>query len=589
MSTRVPLRVWTSIRSSTVSSRAHFRPQFQLRKPIFHVRATPSRNASTAQTVAADGRSVGTRLKNLFYGTTLVLALSFTYLYVTDTRASIHRYLLVPLLRLTHADAEDAHHFGTSALKALYSFGLHPRERSRPDEAGELSVEVFGHTLDNPVGTSGGIDKDADIPSPLFALGAAVVEVGGVTPHPQEGNPKPRVWRLPSQNALINRYGLNSEGAEHVAMQLRQRVREFAYHKGYGITAEAEQMVLDGAAGVPPGSLMEGRLLAVQVSKNKTTPDGDIAAVKRDFVTCVEHLARYADVITVNVSSPNTPGLRQFQKVGPLTEILSDVVDAARKTERRAKPAVMVKVSPDEDSDEQISGICEAVWESGVDGVIVGNTTKTRPDALPAGFNMPPKEAQILLEQGGYSGPQMFERTLGLVKKYRRLLDQGPKESSQPKKEKKQEARKTDIARNDEPVRSSPGKLEAIAESEKRDAQRLKPLNNGDDNLNKQPLIRLPEQSSLTAASSSSSSSSSSTATPTPSKPSGIQVGQSDSSQKVIFATGGITNGQQALAILNAGASVAMVYTALIYGGVGTITRIKEEMRDEIKGKSSKA
>lgn len=108
------------------------------------------------------------------------------------------------------------------------------------------------------------------------------------------------MFRLPSQKALINRYGLNSEGKDAVAMRLRQRVREFAYAHGFGIGEVAEQRVLDGEAGVPPGSLIEGKLLAVQVAKNKFTPDDDLEAVKSDYVSCVETLARYADIIVVN-------------------------------------------------------------------------------------------------------------------------------------------------------------------------------------------------------------------------------------------------------------------------------------------------
>ncbi|KAK5275823.1 Dihydroorotate dehydrogenase (quinone), mitochondrial, partial [Cryomyces antarcticus] len=96
-------------------------------------------------------------------------------------------------------------------------------------------------------------------------------------------------------------------------MRLRQRVREFAYAMGFGIDEEAERKVLDGEAGVPPGSLTSGKLMAVQIAKNKFTPDQDIEAVRRDYVYCVDQLARYADIIVVNVSSPNTPGLRALQ------------------------------------------------------------------------------------------------------------------------------------------------------------------------------------------------------------------------------------------------------------------------------------
>jgi dihydroorotate dehydrogenase len=469
----------------------------------------------------------------------LAVGLSFGYLYVTDTRASIHEWLLVPALRQIYPDGEDAHHAGTRMLKALHSFGLNPRERGSEDSTGDLAVEVFGHRLANPIGTSAGIDKGGEVPTPLLELGAAVVEVGAVTLLPQEGNPKPRVFRLPSQNALINRYGFNSEGAELVATRLRQRVREFAYQAGFGIDEEAEQKVLNGEAGVPPGSLKSGRLMAVQVAKNKSTSENDIEAVVRDYATSVGHVGKYADILVVNVSSPNTPGLRTLQNVEPLTRLLSGVVQAVNKIDRKTKPAIMVKVSPDEDSEEQIAGICEAVWDSGVDGVIVGNTTKKRPDPFPKGYLLPADEAKLVLEQGGYSGPQMFERTLALVSKYRKTLDAGPKSMPDPRsnREKSTGSSKTTTTVDVDASPALPSNVDDLAASA--------------------PNVTL-KSTPVTA--------------PAPKNP-----------HKVIFATGGITNGRQAREILDAGASVAQVYTALIYGGAGTISRIKAEMRDEAK------
>lgn len=481
-------------------------------RPFLH----PTRSATIAANEAATNiRSAGTRTKNFVYGTLLAVGLSFGYLYVTDTRSSIHEWLVVPALRQIYPDGEDAHHAGTRMLVALHKFGLNPRERGDDDTKGDLAVEVFGHTLANPIGTSAGIDKGAEVPTPLLELGAGLVEVGAITLKPQEGNPKPRVFRLPSQNALINRYGFNSEGAEVVAQRLRQRVREFAYHEGFGLGEEAEQTVLDGEAGVPPGSLKQGRLMAVQVAKNKTTSENDIDAVVRDYATAVGHVGKYADILVVNVSSPNTPGLRTLQNAEPLTRLLTGVVGAVAQLPRKTKPAIMVKVSPDEDSDEQISGIVEAVWDSGVDGVIVGNTTNKRPDPLPTGFTLPAAEAKLLLEQGGYSGPQMFERTLALVTRYRKALDAGPKQ------------------------------------------------------------IPTPHSSSPDPTPTPSTSSSDDLAAPAPATPA-----PAPAPRKVIFATGGITNGRQAREVLDAGASVAQVYTALIYGGVGTLSRIKREMRE---------
>ncbi|KJY01016.1 hypothetical protein TI39_contig305g00034 [Zymoseptoria brevis] len=606
--------------------------------------------AETAAKVATYGTtSAGSKIIAWIYGTGVVLLLSFGFLYVTDTRASIHQYVVVPFLRYVHSDPEEAHHAGIRYIKALYDFGLAPRERGDTDKKlGDLQIEVFGHVLDNPIGTSAGIDKNAEVPDALFSLGPAVVEVGGVTPLPQEGNPKPRVFRIPSQNALINRYGLNSEGAEHVAMQLRERVRMFAYHNGLGLGKEAEDMVLNGEAQVPPGSLVPGKMLLVQMAKNKVTPDGDIEAIARDYTFCVEHLAKYADVLVVNVSSPNTPGLRDLQAVGPLTRILGAVVDSANACERKTKPKVMVKVSPDEDSEEQIEGICAAVWASGVDGVIVGNTTKKRPDTIPKGYELPEEEVRLLTEVGGYSGPQMFERTLSLVGRYRSKLDQGPQddveESTPAKKQEKQQPTqsKPKSATPTPPQQSSQtSKLDDIDASIQRDAKRMKPDTPEAEQASKQPLIQIPDRhtSTSTAEKAAAGPDSSSAAIPTsgttPSTPPKLTAGEEGSTRdvaesalkmvthtggtpdqrseessasgssapagkktkatkkedlqpKVIFATGGITNGEQCLQILNAGASVCQVYTAMMYGGVGTVTRMKGEMRREMRAQGER-
>ena len=534
----------------------------------------PKRTSQSSRRYASsDAAAPTTRLRNFVYGTGLVLFFAAGYFYITDTRASVHQYLVTPALRILHTDPEEAHHAGIRYIKALYDFNLHPRERSKRDEeVGDLTVEVFGHVLNNPIGTSAGIDKDAQIPSALLALGPAIVEVGGATPHPQVGNPKPRVFRIPSQNALINRYGLNSEGAEYMAMQLRERVREFAYDNGFGLEPESERQVLDGEAEVPPGSLMPGRLLAVQVAKNKTTPDNDINAIANDFVFCVDHLAKYADILVVNVSSPNTPGLRDLQANAPLTAILSAVVDAAKSCPRKTKPAVMVKVSPDEDNDSQIEGICSAVWASGVDGVIVGNTTKKRPESIPKGYVMPARDEQLLAETGGYSGPQMFERTLNLVKKYREKLDQGSRDDAP-------QASSSGLTSPPAPTSAS-GELEPNPAdvSTQRDVQRLKPQTVEADKESQQPLIKLPERLKSTESPEKS----------TPSAPAPSSQA-SNVDQKVIFATGGITNGEQCLQILNAGASVCQVYTAMMYGGVGTVTRMKKEMREAMKQAGSSA
>ncbi|KAK6582783.1 hypothetical protein PZA11_005191 [Diplocarpon coronariae] len=513
-------------------SRAPARHIFDLQsRPVLTPRSVQfSRSASTAATEAS---SLVTRLKNLLYGTSLSLFAIFSYLYITDTRASLHQWLVVPTLRWVYPDAEDAHRAGTKALKAAYSLNIHPRERTTHKEEETLGTTVYGHRLLNPIGTSAGIDKLGEIPDALFALGPAIVEVGGTTPLPQDGNPKPRVFRLPGRNAIINRYGLNSNGADAMAKTLRARVREFAFRRGYGIGDDAEDFVLGGGAGVPPGSLTEGKLLLVQVAKNKDTKDDDIEAVKRDYVYCVERLAPYADILVVNVSSPNTPGLRTLQRVEPLTRILEGVVGAAKSARRTTAPRVMVKVSPDEDQDEQLEGIVEAVWKSGVDGVIVGNTTNRRDHVAPTDLPLTPLEKETLGEKGGLSGPHMFERTLGLVRRYRQLLDQGPPPP---------------LERVESPATPATGEEPGSQNAEKTESMREAASGAASDVVG-----RVNDT---------------------------LDGGQRE--QKVIFATGGITNGKQALEILNAGASVAQVYTALVYGGSGTITRIKKEMKEEV-------
>ncbi|MCJ1416432.1 Dihydroorotate dehydrogenase (quinone), mitochondrial [Xylographa parallela] len=588
---------------------------------------TIRRYASTAQEVATNSRSLVTRLKNLFLGTAIGASLILGYFYVTDTRAGVHQWVVVPSIRWFYDDAEDAHEAGTKALKALYEFGLYPRERGSEDRNDDLTVEVFGHTLRNPVGISAGIDKHAEIPTALLALGPSVVEVGGATPYPQDGNPKPRVFRLPSQRALINRYGLNSEGADSMAMRLRQRVREYAYAMGFGMDEAAEQRILDGEAGVPPGSLVDGKLMAVQVAKNKFTPDDDIEAIKNDYVYCVDALARYADIIVVNVSSPNTPGLRDLQRTEPLRNILTAVVEATKRINRKTSPAVMVKVSPDEDSEEQVAGIVDAVWASGVDGVIVGNTTKRRHDLIPEGYTLPNKEAAALLEQGGYSGPQLFERTVSLVKRYRRLLDDGLDAKSAKPSEVPNSATSTEPKQNKAPSgqtstaptsgASTADKIEATVQ---RDRANLKPATSEAEVESKsQPLLRLPARNSPsspathsasdspalsssshldqlsssdrdTPSSATPSSSFQSSPTPSPSPSSSLSTNPPQSAPsspstvkpKVIFCTGGITNGKQLLEVQQAGAQLGMIYTHLVYGGVGVISRMKAEMREEI-------
>ena len=180
------------------------RQRWRFRPPHYNVEVNKSASRAYASAASTERPS---RLRSVLLSSLIFLGSAFGYFYATDTRSSIHRWLTIPLIRTVWPDAEDAHEAGTSLLKGLFRFGLHPRERGSSDDAGDLEIEVFGHKLVNPLGISAGLDKHAEVPTQLLALGAAVVEVGGVTPFPQNGNPRPRVWRIPSQAGMINRYG----------------------------------------------------------------------------------------------------------------------------------------------------------------------------------------------------------------------------------------------------------------------------------------------------------------------------------------------------------------------------------------------
>ena len=525
-------------RQSLQSPRALRRPCGYIKTPALNLRAS-----TTAKSIQRQP----SRFKTVLVVAAIGAGAGLGYLYITDTRAGVHRWLGPPLVRFLWPDAEDAHKGGVEVLKKLYRFGLHPRERGGVDDAKDLETEVFGHTLVNPIGISSGLDKHGEIPTQLFALGPAVVEIGGVTETRQSGNPRPGVFRVVSQRGMLNRYGLNSEGAERVAARLRQRVRDFAYDQGYGVEEDAERLVLDGDAGVPPGSLVKGKLLAVQVAKKTSTPEGDIEGIRRDYVRAASLLARYADIIVVNISCPNAPGFRELQRVESLTRILTGVVGAAASADRKTRPAVMVKAGLDEDTEEQVATICAAVWASGVDGVIVGNTTTSRPDRT----GLSKSEAALMDERGGYSGPQLFPRTVSLVKKYRRVLDQPLREQNGLQQTQLQvQPRKATGTR--------------IGTSFKHDGK--DPEAGSNELINLGGVIRVPKrQSSFRTRGTEPDT------TPAPSasqqhlehSPTSKGVAQQPATltPKVIFCTGGITNGQQALEVLDAGASVAQIYT----------------------------
>uniref|UniRef100_A0A3P9AAZ2 Dihydroorotate dehydrogenase (quinone), mitochondrial n=1 Tax=Esox lucius TaxID=8010 RepID=A0A3P9AAZ2_ESOLU len=286
---------------------------------------------------------------------------------VGDERFYAHQ--LVPLLQ-RFVGAETAH---VLAVRFI-SLGLVPRNSYR--DPASLEVNIMGRTFRNPIGMAAGFDKDAEAVDGLYRLGFGFVEVGTITPKPQEGNPKPRVFRLISDKAVINRYGFNSCGLS--AARERLRARE-------GTQAELTQ------AGLP---------LGINLGKNKLSPDA-----AEDFLEGVRMLGPLADYLVVNVSSPNTPGLRDLQGKGKLCQLLDKVLRERDALPKGRRPPVLVKIAPDLTLQDK-QDIADVVTELGVDGLIVSNTTVSRPTTL--------RDPQSK-EEGGLSGQPLKKISTDLV------------------------------------------------------------------------------------------------------------------------------------------------------------------------------
>ncbi|XP_042741816.1 dihydroorotate dehydrogenase (quinone), mitochondrial [Lagopus leucura] len=259
------------------------------------------------------------------------------------------------------------------ALRAA-ALGLLPP--ARPDSP-TLEVRVLGLRFRNPLGLAAGFDKHGEAVDGLYRMGFGFVEVGTVTPEPQEGNPKPRVFRLVEDEAVINRYGFNSHG--HAVVERRLRARQEAQLK---LTT----------VGMP---------LGVNLGKNKSSTDA-----AADYVAGVQKLGPLADYLVVNVSSPNTPGLRDLQGKAELRDLLTKVLAERDMLSCERKPAVLVKIAPDltEQDKQDIAGV---VCEVGVDGLIVSNTTISRPSGL---------QSTQHLESGGLSGKPLRELSTQTVR-----------------------------------------------------------------------------------------------------------------------------------------------------------------------------
>ena len=268
---------------------------------------------------------------------------------------------LMPLMR--GMDPERAHNHALCALR----WGLAGRDRGTDDPV--LATEVFGCRFRNPVGLAAGFDKDAVAVLPLMRLGFGFVEAGTVTPRPQAGNPKPRLFRLEEDRAVINRMGFNNGGLD-----------------GYLARLAALQRPLRAVIGANIGINKEG------------------ADPERDYPALYAAVAPHADYVTVNVSSPNTPGLRDLQGEERLAAILDAI--AATRAALKKQPPVLVKIAPDLAADA-IAPIIEACIARGVAAVIISNTTIARPDTLRSAKKS---------EAGGLSGAPLFAPSTEVVR-----------------------------------------------------------------------------------------------------------------------------------------------------------------------------
>lgn len=284
----------------------------------------------------------------------------------------MYRYLIRPLLFLI--DPEKVHHFSFTAIKWLSKIGFSGIFRKiYLLEDSRLEREVFGLKFKNPVGLAAGFDKNALLYNELSNFGFGFVEIGTLTPKPQSGNPKKRLFRLKSDQAIINRMGFNNEGVEAAVERLRK-----------------EHKVLIGG----------------NIGKNKLTPN---EKATEDYIICFRALFPYVDYFVVNVSSPNTPGLRELQEKAPLTALLNALKkeNTAMAQEKKTKERpVLLKIAPDL-SDEQLMDIIDIVRDTATDGLIATNTTISR-----QGLS---SDADLVKEAGGLSGKPLRSRSTEVI------------------------------------------------------------------------------------------------------------------------------------------------------------------------------
>ncbi|MGZ8401375.1 MAG: quinone-dependent dihydroorotate dehydrogenase [Methyloceanibacter sp.] len=269
-------------------------------------------------------------------------------------------------------DPERAHDLAVKSLE----LGLYPRA-AQPDDK-RLAQRLFGLDFPNPVGMAAGFDKNARVPRELLAMGFGFVEVGTLTPRPQSGNPTPRIFRSASDRAIINRLGFNNEGQEAALARLKARAQG---------------------------------IVGVNIGAGRDSPDR-----VSDYVSGIERMGPVASYLTVNISSPNTPGLRDLQAPEALDALLARV-QAARQA-LPSKPALLVKLAPDL-ADADLPEVIRVILSHGIDGIVVSNTTLSREGLAPEGLT----DRAFAKEAGGLSGRPLFARATRMLARVYRLTE----------------------------------------------------------------------------------------------------------------------------------------------------------------------
>jgi len=288
---------------------------------------------------------------------------------------------------------EWVHYFSMNGLKLLCNIGFKKLIANSFTPKGTLGFKIWNLEFPNRVGLGAGFDKNARYLNELEALGFGFVEVGTVTPLPQAGNDKPRLFRLPKDKALINRMGFNNDGVEKVAQRLiKWREKQLAFgsqhsHNGNGLQTANCKLIIGG-----------------NIGKNKVTPNED---AWKDYEICFNSLHPYVDYFVVNVSSPNTPGLRELQEKDSLRKILTHLQNENEKFENK-KP-ILLKIAPDL-SNDQIDDVINLALEIKLDGLVASNTTISRDGLVTQNSKLD------AIGNGGLSGLPLKERSTVVVK-----------------------------------------------------------------------------------------------------------------------------------------------------------------------------